>query len=419
MAIQEQFEEFYNKIKLTKAQKDDAITKYNGVCKKLHDHFYTNQDYTGSTKLLIGSYGKRTNIRPPRDVDVIFIMPEEIFDKYDKSDSNGQSQLLQDIRAILSKKYTTTDKISGWGKIVLVQFSDDTHNVELLPAWEHEDKQFVIPNTEEGGSWETWDPRSEIKNINNSDDEAKGKTRALIRMTKKWVDNCSVKLKSFKIERTVLKFINPEEHARENYSDLIKDFFDHFKSNSDKDSKSHLTTAFNRAKMACEYEKEGNIDKATQEWKKIYGDDFPSHGEEKTVTPSLQSDPVLGDSSHCKPLPWSFERIYRVNIDAYVYTENKSKRLGGINSDGRNLSLGFRLKFIANTNISGEFKYYWQVVNTGTSARDAGDLRGEILEGEKVKWEHTKYLGKHWIECFIIQNEVCVARSGKFFVKIK
>ena len=98
MSIQKQFEQFYENIKLTSSQREDAKKKYNGVCKKLHDHYYPDSEYNGSTKLLIGSYGKRTNIRPPRDVDVLFIMPDDKFDQYDDNESNGQSQLLQDIK---------------------------------------------------------------------------------------------------------------------------------------------------------------------------------------------------------------------------------------------------------------------------------------------------------------------------------
>jgi len=204
--IRKSFEKFVSNIRLTSAQIEDAKKKYNGVCKKLHNHYYPDSEYNGSTKLLIGSYGKRTNIRPPRDVDVLFIMPDDKFNQYDDNKSNGQSQLLQAIKNILSEKYSTTEKIKGWSKVVLIQFADGTHNIELLPAWEKENGEFIIPNTENGGFWETWDPRAEIKKINDSDKKTNGKTRALIRMVKKWSENCSVKLKSFQIEENVADF---------------------------------------------------------------------------------------------------------------------------------------------------------------------------------------------------------------------
>ena len=72
---------------------------------------------------------------------------------------------------------------------------------------------------------------------------------------------------------------------------------------------------------------------------------------------------------------------------------------------------------VARTNVQVTFQYYWQVVNTGEAAKV--DLRGEIFSGNQVQWEKTKYRGKHWIECFIVQDGICVARSGKFFINIK
>lgn len=416
MSIQKQFEQFYENIKLTSSQKEDAKKKYNGVCKKLHDHYYPDSEYNGSTKLLIGSYGKHTNIRPPRDVDVLFIMPDDKFDQYDDNESNGQSQLLQDIKNILSEKYSATEKIKGWGKVVLIQFADGTHNIELLPAWEKDNGKFIIPNTENGGFWETWDPSAEIKKINDSDKKTKGKTRALIRMIKKWSENCSVKLKSFQIEEKVVDFFSSNDSDRE-YSILVRDFFGFFCDLANEKIKSHLKTAHNRACKACHLENEDKIEEAIDEWKKIFGSDFPSL---KGSTKSYQEEkPALADYSHCEPLRWPFEKIYRVGIDAYIYTENKAKRLGGINSDGRVLPPGLYLKFIARTNAKGIFKYYWQVVNTGEAAKRNNDLRGNIFEGNQVRGEHTKYQGKHWIECFIVQNNICVARSGKFFVNIR
>jgi len=418
MSIQEQFKQFYKNIKLTQSQREDAKKKHNGVCKKLHDYYYPDLEYTGTTKLLIGSYGKRTNIRPPRDVDVLFIMPAAKFDQYDDNESNGQSQLLQDIKKILSEKYSTTEKIKAWGKVVYIQFSDGTHNVELVPAWEKNNGKFIIPNTEEGGHWEVWDPRAEIQKIDDSDKNTAGKSRALIRMIKKWSENCSVRLKSFQIENMVLEFLGKNEHKDKNYSNLVRDFFEYFSSSLDDKSKSHFDTALNRANKACDFENEGKIEKATQEWKKIFGDDFPS-SEKKDKHVIQETKPTLADYSHCEPLRWPFVGINKVSIDAYIYTDNKAKRLGGINSDGRNLSVGLSLKFIAKTDAKGDFNYYWQVVNTGDAARIANDLRGNIFEGFKIQWEHTKYQGKHWIECFIVQDDTCVARSGKFFVNIK
>jgi len=425
MSINDQFLEFYKNIKLTSSQREDAKTKHNGVCKKLHGVYYPDITYSGATKLLIGSYAKHTHIRPARDVDVIFMMPSDKFDQYYDNQSNGPSQLLQDIKKILEEKYPDTP-IKASEKVVVLEFAETQHNVELLPAWEREDNTFTIPNSKKGGFWENWDPRSEIKAIEISDAKT-GKTRSLIRMAKKWSENCSVKLKSYQIEKKVLGFFSSFSSFEDEFSFLVRDFFDYFYQSANNEAiKSHLNTAYSRAKKACDFEKEKLLEKAIEEWRKIFGDDFPATLEEKIAFSSDLMLPLLDDSSHCKPMIWPYNQIGAVKIDAYIYTYNKSKKFGGINSNGRNLSKKYYLKFVAATNIKGNFEYYWQVVNTGAEARNAvkangsiGDLRGNFFLGDQVHWEHTQYIGKHWVECFIIQNNFCVARSEKFFINIK
>jgi hypothetical protein len=112
------FEIFDKELKLTSKQLKDAKTKYNNVCKTLHKYYYDSK-YDGKTKLLFGSYKKNTNIRPlvkNQDVDVLFKIPKETFDKFNNYDSNGQSALLQEIRSILKDTYTTTKKLVDGAK---------------------------------------------------------------------------------------------------------------------------------------------------------------------------------------------------------------------------------------------------------------------------------------------------------------
>ena len=82
---------------------------------------------------------------------------------------------------------------------------------------------------------------------------------------------------------------------------------------------------------------------------------------------------------------------------------------------------GFSLRFEAKTNVPEPYKVYWQVVNTGFEAEQLGKrgLRGTIFSGSIVRTESTEYIGFHWIECFIVKNNVCVARSGEFVVNIQ
>lgn len=85
---------------------------------------------------------------------------------------------------------------------------------------------------------------------------------------------------------------------------------------------------------------------------------------------------------------------------------------------------GKDLQFVARTNVLKPFQVFWQVVNTGEEARRANSLRGKIIPsttagvGGLRQKEATSYEGTHWIECFIVKEGVCVARSKEFFVRI-
>ncbi len=422
MSIQNHFEKFYENIKLTPSQRKDAKTKYIGVCKKLHEHYYPDFGYTGSTKLLIGSYAKKTHIRPARDIDVIFIMPQEKFEQYNDNQSNGQSQLLNDVKKILEEKYPDTP-IKAFGKVVVVEFADTQHKIELLPAWEKDSGHFIIPNSENGGSWEDWDPRSEIQKINDSNLKT-GKTRALVRMIKKWTENCTVKLKSHAIENEVLSFLDTAGSLNDEYSFLLKDLFSHFYEKVvDENLKSHLNTALNRARKACEYEENNNLDKAVIEWVKIFGEDFPKSMQKSDLSKLQGVDEKFANLSILYPsakeefldkdygIKFAIDPANKIEIDAKVEQSGfRPAFLSNFLEKRFPLKKKKKLFFsIVKNNISKPYSVMWKVRNFGEEAKD--DLRGEITNdrGFEAKSENTRYYGEHYVECYIVKNNQCVS----------
>ena len=133
MTTESRFAALLANIRPTGAQMEDARTKLDGVARTLHSNYYEDA-FTGETARLIGSYGKGTAVRPPRDVDILFVLPNVLYQRYSDYESNGPSQLLQDVKDVLKDRYSTTDKIRGDAHVVVIPFSGG-HNVELLPAW--------------------------------------------------------------------------------------------------------------------------------------------------------------------------------------------------------------------------------------------------------------------------------------------
>jgi hypothetical protein len=69
--------------------------------------------------------------------------------------------------------------------------------------------------------------------------------------------------------------------------------------------------------------------------------------------------------------------------------------------------------FIESTNVPKPYSVKWKVKNKGLQARKLKQLRGEITDddGHEEKIEHTKYIGSHYVECYILKGNVCVAKD--------
>lgn len=119
--------------------------------------------------------------------------------------------------------------------------------------------------------------------------------------------------------------------------------------------------------------------------------------------------------------PLSLNQQYSVEIKGSYKTNVFWKKF----ESGQPLLKGKDLKFKVDTNIPKPFDIYWQVVNTGREAANAGQLRGEISEhtnttsSDIYRTESTSYTGDHWVECYVIKNGNCVAKSGEFIVSIR
>ena len=317
--VSQRFIKFLSNIQLTRQQLDDAITKHNGVRKTLHEAYYSSayeptvtkqmnevyksalfrsydaselqldEGYVYRSSLLVGSYGKNTAIAPPSDIDILFQLPYDQFNRYDNYYGNGQSQLLQDVKAVLKKTYSRTD-LRADGQVVLVPFS--SYNVEVLPAFKLMSGQYYYPDTHNGGSWKITDPKAEKENISDSNKRSKGNTVRLIKMIKAWKHYCNVPIKSLVIELRAVNFLSSWKYYDKGatyYDWMIRDFFEELLKYVNGSCaipgleekifygdlwESKAKSALSRSKKACEYEAGNDPDSATDEWKKIFGSRF-------------------------------------------------------------------------------------------------------------------------------------------------
>jgi len=289
MGVTARFETFLSNITLTDAQRTAGGERREAVIGPLNRHYYASSSKT-SNSVFIGSWAKRTRIRPPRDVDVLFALPKEVYDRYQGRTGNRQSQIIQEVKGVLAAAYPNTT-ITGDGPVVVVPFS--AYNVELIPAFKLTDGKYWICITTDGGSYKTADYDAEANQISTSNTNTNGNTRDLVKMMKCWQGYCSVPIKSFWLELLSVEFLNPWENrgkSKTYYDWMVRDFLKYLygRRNSyvyapgtgemmylGEVWASRASTAHDRAVKACNLEDKYPLSAGT-EWQKIFGTYIPS-----------------------------------------------------------------------------------------------------------------------------------------------
>lgn len=289
IAVRQRFTQFHNNLSLTPKQLLDGMTKRNGVVNCLNRRYYGSTSDTDYS-FLIGSWGKDTAMRPPRDLDLYFLLPVAVHTRFQAHVWNRQSALLQEVRGVLTETYPNTD-MSGDGQTVVARF--DTYNVEVVPAFVLTNGRYLICNTREGGSYKETDPWAEARYIDSIDQANNGNLRRLIRMLKAWQAYCSVPIKSFQLELLAAEFISNSPWRLHDFfwfDWIARDFFAYLYHrantsvivpgtletiNLGNDWQSRAESAYWRAEKACDHERYNRVDAAGEEWQKIFGPQIP------------------------------------------------------------------------------------------------------------------------------------------------
>src|SRR6478609_3856974 len=100
MTVSQRFDKFLENIRITEEQAADGTVKHGGVRKCLNKHYYDSSSESANS-MLVGSWGKHTRVRPPRDIDVLFKLPSSVYQRYETKTGNKQSQLLQEVKNVL------------------------------------------------------------------------------------------------------------------------------------------------------------------------------------------------------------------------------------------------------------------------------------------------------------------------------
>lgn len=207
-------------------QNDETISKrYKAITRRLNTDFWTTTSDIAHS-LYVGSYGRNTAIGGFSDLDMIMQLPYATYQQYDGHGGNGQSALLQAVKASIERTYSKT-KIRGDGQVIQVPF-DDGVTFEVVPAFLNHDESYTFPDANNGGRWRTTNPRPEIGAIRARNNECNGNLIRLCRMMRSWKREWSVPISGMLVDTLAYQFIIDWSNRDKSflyYDFMCRDFF--------------------------------------------------------------------------------------------------------------------------------------------------------------------------------------------------
>lgn len=286
--VQPRFNNLLQNISLTPTQVADAYGAFDSVGTWLNNHYWIAPQTSHS--ILSGSWAKGTQVRPLRDVDMIFELPWDVFARYEGRSGNRQSQLLQEIKTVLAEKYHRTD-LRGDGQAVVIPLSRVC--VEVVPAFRDEHGWYWICDASDGGSYQRTALFHEAADIDVAEQSLSGCARPLIRMLKSLQRFLDIPVNSFIIERLLLEFLPTRSKATiayRWYDWMIRDFLSYMINRSPEyivlpgtsqivpfgdNWKDKVKRAHQTAVVACEYEARNLDEAAGSAWQALFGAAIP------------------------------------------------------------------------------------------------------------------------------------------------
>lgn len=292
MGVGEDFRALCANLAVPATTRSSISDRYELITHRLNLEFW-NTDSRTAHSFYTGSYGRGTAVGSTSDVDMIFQLQYADYVRFNGYAGNGQSALLQAISAAIQKTYATTN-IGADGQVVGVPFTDGI-TVEVLPAFVNKDGSYTFPDSNNGGSWKTTNPKPEIEAMTAMDTACNGNLKMLCRMGRAWKKKWDVPISGLLIDTLSYNYMRDSQYKDKSYvyyDFMSREFFDFLRTRDEKQSywlspganqyvwnKGHFqykaTRCYNIAVDACSYQGDKYGWTARQRWREVYGTDYP------------------------------------------------------------------------------------------------------------------------------------------------
>ncbi|MGE6504260.1 SMODS domain-containing nucleotidyltransferase [Bacillus wiedmannii] len=410
---------------------EDIDKKYKRITKKLNQSFWDlESDEEHAHK--VGSLGRGTAIKGISDLDMLFILPDALYTQYNNHGGNGQSKLLQRVKEVIKATYPRTI-VRGDGQVVVVSFSN--YQIEVCPCFSENDGSFTYPDSNNGGKWKKTDPMPEIRESLAMTVDTDTHYRYICNMMRAWKNEAGFKFGGLLIDTLVYDFFEEyadyKECSFEDYLPILKDLFAYLKNQSEtrkywlalgsnQQVYDKKKTFIKKAKKA-----HGKLESLSEESEEIYdilqelfGQGFPAPEGVQEVTKSAFASYEYSKTEQFIEKLFPVDIRYSLSINANVLQDGfREGSLSDFIMKRFPLKTKKQLKFYIEQNEVAElelpYTVYWKVRNVGIEAVKRNMIRGEISQdtGNEQITETTDFRGSHYVDCYIIHNEVCVAKD--------
>lgn len=406
----------------------EISTSYASITKRLNKDFW-GLDSDVSHRRQVGSYGRGTAINGVSDLDMIFELPWAMYERYKAYSSNGPSQLLQAVKNSLKARYTSTD-IKGDGQVVVIEFSKFV--VEVLPAfWDANNQCYHFGDTHGEGSWKTCKPIQEIAAVDERNINSNRNLKHACKMIRAWKNTHGINMGGLLIDTLVYNFFGQTKEFNQvsygSYDRMFVALFSYLGNLEYQDywaapgsgqrvySKGKFQNKAKKAAFKCQEALESDKEKKKIKlWREIFGRAFPAVDATRIVLEAHTQDSAAYTTEQFIEDMYPVDIRYDLCIDSDVIENGvKGDRLRRLSALFKWLPIGRSLRFFVEENTVPEpYQLLWKVRNVGPEAERRG-IRGQIFsdEGRMERRERTDFHGEHFVEAYIIKDEVCVARD--------
>lgn len=145
-------------------------------------------------------------------------------------------------------------------------------------------------------------------------------------------------------------------------------------------------------------------------WQEVFGPSFQSPPVESAALSVARHDPgeEFLDRKFGIPMPSSSGTVRLVG----QVRRDGVHRAYDLPARGNRVDKGRVIDFrLDHCSVTPPYEIYWKVKNSGREAAASRQLRGQVERGNRSRFEHTAYVGSHYVEVFIVKDGICLARD--------